>query len=148
MSEHTSPAPDLIRKDFHLELVLDSVLGYKDEKHENSFGLSLVTSGGIISGTAHTRYAWVKGQIDRLTTAGGEGAQFLASVLQIVEGRLFGDNDDGETDDSTGLTRGYINLKNARVISGGSIVNYEWLRVDMSQIVAWNLSSHDQSESV
>lgn len=142
-TESTS-APLLGSVDAQLDLLLSVILGINDEHESNSVGVILVTAGGVISGEASTRTAWTKGQIERLNRNGSEGAKFLGDVLRIVDERAA---DDDESDEEPIAMRRYINVKNARVSAGGTTTDYEWLRVDMRQVIAWELGSHNQPEA-
>ena len=107
----TPPGAEPDKTDVHLSTLLSIILGLDDENDENSFDLTLVTTGGTFSGLAHTRSAWAKAQADGLEEDGGAGRELVAAVLRQVD-TLFKESTD---EDGESLTRrGYINLKDAK----------------------------------
>lgn len=132
----TPPAAEPDKTDVHLSTLLSVILGLDDEKDENSFGLTLVTTGGTFSGLAHTRSAWAKAQVDGLEEAGGAGRELAAAVLRQVD-TLFKESTDEDGESPT--RRGYINLKDAKDLDNN--IQYPWLRISMEHIVAWNLGT-------
>lgn len=128
-----TPQPIL---DVHLEILLKVVLGSADENHDSNLGITLVTAGGIISGTTVTRKTWHLRQADRLETA---GVAHVASGFRLGEEmlseRLAKDNEDRRK-----LHRVFINLVDVVVIHGAQKFNFDSLRVDMRQVIGWDIA--------
>lgn len=131
-----SPTRALAVGDPQLSMLLDVVLGPTDESDEHAIGLSLVTTGGAIHGEARTRHVWAEGQTEVFEQGETISSKFVASIMRITEEEM---QKKFAAYDGPKLPRRYIHLKNATVVNGDVRTDYNWLRVDVQQVVAWDL---------
>lgn len=129
--ESTGPALDM-----HLEVLLSVVLGREDENHGASMDIALVTAGGLISGSVVTRRTWHLRLADRLAESGStEIAQAFRVGEENISMRLREDRDEKPK-----AHRRYINLIDVVVVQGGEVHRLNSLRVDMREIIGWDIA--------
>ena len=140
-SEKQQFSQELIKKiakqDNELQFALDSVLGTHDQFTGNSIGLTIVTAGGTISGKAITRDEWKAEHYANFAESPAESImadeeKFLAQVQADRKQVL------RELELPVG-PRTYIHFKDATVRAGGTPTSIGYMRVYVSEIIAWSV---------
>jgi hypothetical protein len=131
---------DLAASDVELQELLDLVFGRDDQGVDSSFGLTLVTAGGVISGTAITHAAWAERLNEALTKAGaGSIAEVRRKIDAEVDGQFTELNKAREAESRPLPPRRFVHLKDVTLM--GTNVRLQNTRVRLSSVNAWELGS-------
>jgi hypothetical protein len=148
--EEKDDIDDRIRKarpsvDTELQDLLDMVFGADNEHEDGRISMTLVTPGGIISGTAINGRRWHQQQIERFEAVpGGGGAPIAANMKAIDELALPKIKEYREAANAEGRprpVRAYVHFGEVRVQNGGTTTKLNNLRVNLRTVVAWDPAS-------
>lgn len=132
---------DLEPKDWYLDVLLDMTIGRKDDQAEGLIGLTVTSNGAIVSGVAISRTEWlatVLDQYEQNITAGNSSG----GLREVFE---FGHKDSLELADRRekleipALARGFLHMKNARIVTGTNYLPVGLWRGALADITGWSL---------
>jgi hypothetical protein len=133
-------------KDRYLNVLLTFFLGTHDDAVEGSLGLTLFTTGGIVSGTAISRKAWINGNLESLSENMSEDArstmEAIDTVFNGISDRASQFSKRRDEQDLPLPARRFIHLKDVRFGVGENTVNAPYWRGELAAVSGWTLGSH------
>ncbi len=139
---------DFPPRDFALEVLLGLTV---DLSVDNAIGMSVVSSGMLISGIAIHRKKWLELLVAQIKDAGKDGNTVpLANAVDTIVGKGFADyeamRDRRAEQDLDVPPVHYIHFRDARVHTS-QYTDYPLFRVAIDDISAWSLGSHSEDAS-
>ncbi len=132
---------DVLPKDVYLDILLNSVVGEKDDHLPGEFGLTVISGGAVVSGMVIARKAWVQLLIESVRDAGS------APLAEVLEGTLprFEEELDAHSDRRDKLNllahkRTHIHMRDARIFNGAT-TNVPLWRGALEDITGWSMGS-------
>ena len=127
----------LAKQDYELQSALEAAIGSDEDKSAVRFlALTVVTSGGTLSGEAISRAVWQEHLHSKfagtIRDAMAEEEKFLAKEREMVRKARA----ELEVPDPP---RRYIHMRKAVLINGGRSVDLGFTRVYVKDIIAWTL---------
>ena len=119
-----------------LDLYLRLFLEYLEQQKEGEagFSITLVTSGGVVSGTAVTRAAYLKGIDVSLRSAGGNGGEPAAEFFS----RMIEHLDSMPVPEQGHQFPRWIHLQDARVVAGDQTLRFPQWRGRLADVAGWS----------
>ncbi|MHA7303521.1 hypothetical protein ACX80M_20435 [Pseudarthrobacter sp. MDT1-22] len=133
---------DIAASDMELQELMDLIFGHDDQGTDSTFGITVLTSGGVISGTAVPHAAWTGRLNDALIRAGASKVVEVRRSIEDSTAEVIAKMKEARDAESRPVPpRGFIHLKDVTVFAGGSSVKLANTRVRLSSIHAWDLGS-------
>lgn len=128
--------------DTELQDLLDMTFGADNEFEDGRISMTLITPGGIISGTAINSHRWRQQLIERFNDAPGSGGAQIAGDMKAIDElalpRIKEYRQAANAEGRPRPVRAYIHFGEVKVQNGGATTVLNNLRVNLRTVVAWD----------
>lgn len=131
---------DVTPKEGYLDLVLDLFVGFADE-HRGAVWITITSNGAVLSGIAISRSEWIERLTDQLRASGYAGADQVREVFDKMQQEFVDEWNRRDSEDLTGITRGFIHLRDVRVLSTTPPTELSLWRGALADVTGWSLGS-------
>lgn len=133
---------EIAPKDWYLDTVLNFVHGFNDEHLEGIVGLTVISSGVVVSGLAISRAEWMAGVVDQYKQAGADDtAVYIDKVFQRTHNMVLERAKERGDADLPSRARGFLHMKDVRLGAGETYTQVPLWRGSLSDITGWSMGS-------
>jgi hypothetical protein len=138
---------DVTPKDRYLNAFLLFILGSHDDGLDGSFGITLTTTGGTVSGIAITREAWIEGiksQLRHVTTESNQETFDAIDTVFTGFSRMASEKSrERDANELPIAPRQFIHLRDAHLGVGPSSATTAFWRGSLADVIGWSVGSID-----
>jgi hypothetical protein len=121
--------------DLYLQLILDILA--RDSTNQSNFGVTLTVPGGLVSGTAISRRAYLEATNSLLRDVGGSGGAFLAEYLDVINQKV----DELQGAEELKEFPRMVHLKDVQIVAGNRTMHSPLWRGRLADVVGWSFGT-------
>lgn len=136
------------RKDWYLDVVLTLAHGASDQHKDGFVGLTVTSSGAVVSGLAISRAAWIAGVAEQYQNSGaGETAKVLAETFNSFHDGVVSEANRRREAELPTAARNFLHMKDSRISTGSSSIQLPYWRGSLAEITSWALGSWNPKQA-
>lgn len=133
---------DVRRKDWYLDVVLTLVHGANDQRADGLVGLTVTSSGAVVSGLAISRLEWIAGVTEQYQDTGNsEAAAAIAEMFNVFHDESISEATRRRDAELPSAARKFLHMKDVRMSMGSNFIQLPYWRGSLADITSWAMGS-------